>query len=119
MTRKRWGSPGALALLALTLTAAGQLPQTTPPLGRSVEGVVLNALNQPLPGAIVYLRNVQTKLIRSVVTDAKGAYAFHHLQPNVSYQVYAEWQGYRTPLRTDSLYSSQEVMRLDLTISVS
>ncbi|MGH9487959.1 MAG: carboxypeptidase-like regulatory domain-containing protein [Terriglobales bacterium] len=109
---KAWTA--AAALLVLTVAATAQAPQ----LGRSIHGVVLDALDQPLASAIVYVENMQTKVIHTVVTDDHGDYAFHRLQPNVNYEVYAAWKSHKSPVRTDSQYSSRQVIRLDLQIPV-
>lgn len=105
----------ALLLLAAVSTGA----QTAPPLGRSIYGTVLNALNQPLASAIVVLKNMKSNGIHNVITDEHGAFAFHNLDAGVSYEVYAQWQGHRSQTRTDSQYNPNPTVRLDLTIPVS
>jgi hypothetical protein len=83
-----------------------------------VHGLVLDALNRPLPSAIVTLTNLQTKAQEAAITDAHGAFAFHDLQPRVGYSLVAQWQGHRSPARTDSQYSMAEDVRLDLKVPV-
>ncbi|HET9784409.1 MAG TPA: carboxypeptidase-like regulatory domain-containing protein [Terriglobales bacterium] len=99
-------------LLALSLGAQ------QPRLGRSVHGLVLDALNRPVPSAIVTLTNLQTKAQEAAITDVHGAFAFHDLQPRVSYQLVAAWQGHHSPPRTATQYSSAQDVRLDLKIPV-
>ncbi|MGH9467232.1 MAG: carboxypeptidase-like regulatory domain-containing protein [Terriglobales bacterium] len=106
---------GLPLLLLLGLAAAAQ---QAPKLGRSVHGVVLDALGQPLSSAIVYLKNTQTKVIHTVITDANGAYSFHQLQANVTYQLYAQWKGHKSNLRVDSQYLMREDLNLNLKIPV-
>ncbi len=114
------GCRRAQALAALLLTLAVSMgAQQAPPLGRSIYGTVLSALNQPIASAIVVLKNMKSNVIHNVITDERGAYAFHDLQPGASYQVYAEWQGHRSKTRTDSQYNPNPTVRLDLTIPVS
>jgi hypothetical protein len=105
-----------LAMLGLALAAGAQ---QAPRLGRSVHGVVQDALDRPLGGAVVYLKNLHTKNIRSMITDGTGAYSFHQLQANTSYQVYAEWHGHKSKLRSDSQYEFSQDLRLDLQIPVA
>jgi hypothetical protein len=83
-----------------------------------VHGLVLDALNRPLPSAIVTLTNLRTKAQEAAITDEHGAFAFHDLQPRVSYALAAQWQGHRSPARTDSQYSTADDVRLDLKIPV-
>ncbi|MGH9413548.1 MAG: carboxypeptidase-like regulatory domain-containing protein [Terriglobales bacterium] len=108
--------PAAAVLLLLTLAA---IAQQAPQLGRSVSGTVYNALDQPLASAIVYLENARTKQVHTVITGTHGTYAFHQLKPGVTYQVHAEWQHHRSPVRTDSQYVSRSDVRLDLKIPIS
>ncbi|HEY8055660.1 MAG TPA: carboxypeptidase-like regulatory domain-containing protein [Terriglobales bacterium] len=120
MTRARTQSSrrAAWLLLAglLALTAAlGQQPQ----LGRSVHGLVLDALNRPVPSAIVTCTNLSSKAQEAAISDAQGAFAFHDLQPRVSYQLVAQWQGHKSPARTASQYSNAPDVRLDLKIPVT
>ncbi|HUX65912.1 MAG TPA: carboxypeptidase-like regulatory domain-containing protein [Terriglobales bacterium] len=133
---RRAGEWTAMALLGLGLAGASGAPprgavagrrdgggsgagQTSQPvLGRSVSGVVRNQLNQPLRSAIVYLKNERTKVIRTAITDSEGTYGFHQLEANVSYEVYAVWQGHRSPSRVDSEYETEKNLRLNLTVPV-
>ena len=101
-------------LLALT-AALGQQPR----LGRSVHGLVLDALNRPGPSAIVTCTNLSSKAQEAAISDAQGAFAFHDLQPRVSYQLVAQWQGHKSPARTASQYSNAPDVRLDLKIPVT
>ncbi len=105
-----------LALLGAALAAGAQ---QTPKLGRSVYGVVQDALGRPLPRAVVYLKNLRTKNIRSMITGSSGGYSFHQLQANTSYQVYAAWKGRRSKVRTDSEYEFTRDLRLNLQIPVA
>lgn len=112
----RRASSVVLGLGLLLAAASGQA--RGPALGRSVHGVVLNAENQPLPTAIVYLKNLRTKVIHTAITDDRGSYSFHQLEANVSYEVYAVWKQHRSPSRTDSEYETQPDIRLDLKVPV-
>lgn len=97
--------------------------QIAPPqLGRSVHGTVLNALNQPLAQAIVYLKpesKAAANSARTAISDSQGNYAFYDLKANTSYEVYAVWKGHKSPSRTASQYSMQNELRLDLTIPIT
>jgi len=110
----------AAAGLALGLLAvAGAQDVNQPRLGRSIHGTVQDAASHPLPGAIVYMKDQRTRVIHTVIADDNGAYSFHQLTPRVSYEVYAEWKGRRSPVRTDSEYETEPDVRLDLKIPVS
>ncbi len=110
----------AAAGLALGLLGpAGARQVNQPRLGRSVHGTVQDAESHPLPGAIVYMKDQRTRVIHTVITGDNGQYSFHQLTPNVSYEVYAEWKGRRSPARTDSEYETQPDVRLDLKVPVT
>ncbi len=111
--------PALVALLALLSAAPAAGAQQAPKLGRSVFGVVEDALGRPLPGAVVYLKNLRSKNIRSMITGNSGDYGFHQLQANTSYQVYAVWKGHRSKVRTDSQYEFSQNLRLNLQIPVA
>lgn len=131
----RMAAAVAVAGLALGLSAPGWAAATAsavpgdalrqdiqlapPKLGRSVHGTVMNAVNQPIAQAIVYLKEVGTKSVHTVITNGQGDYSFYDLKPNTSYEVYAVWKGHKSQSRTDSQYNSQTKVRLDLTIPVA
>src|SRR5689334_4085367 len=60
---------------------------------RSVEGVVADTTDNPVNGAVVYIKNTKTLQIRSFITKDQGAYYFHSLSPDVDYELYAESNG--------------------------
>lgn len=109
----------AAGLLMAASTLAAQVAPAPARLGRSVHGVVLDARNEPLATAIVYLKDTRTKTIRTVITDARGTYSFHQLQPNTSYELYAVWKGQRSPVRTDSEFETSRDLQLDLKVPVA
>jgi len=52
---------------------------------RMVQGVVTEAQDSPLVGAVVQLKNSKTLQVRSFITQENGVYQFHGLDPNVDY----------------------------------
>ena len=115
----RRGRGAGMVLLALLGAAVAAGAQQAPQLGRSVHGVVGDALGRPLPRAVVYLKNLRTKNIRSMITGRSGRYSFHQLQANTSYQIYAVWHGHRSKVRTDSEYQFSRNLRLDLQVPLA
>lgn len=107
-----------MRLLGLALACATLTLAQVPNLGRSVHGAVLDARNRPISGAVVVLTNTRTQDSQTVITDARGTFSFHQLQANVAYQLYAEWQHQRSPVRTDSAYEVAPDLRLDLKIPI-
>src|SRR5262245_34766446 len=72
-----------------------------------IEGAVTDESSAVLPGATVTLKNTETGVERSVVTDAEGRYRFPALQPG-DYTVRVDLSG----------FASQELRRVVITIGL-
>jgi protocatechuate 3,4-dioxygenase beta subunit len=83
---------------------------------RTLTGHVLNAQNQPLVKAIVYLKNTKTLMIKTYITDADGSYRFPALSPNVDYEVFAEHEGARSDTKTLSAFDDRKQVNITLRI---
>jgi hypothetical protein len=86
---------------------------------RTLNGNVRNKSEQPLSGAVVYLKNMKTLTIKSYIADDKGEFHFHALSPNVDYEVYAEYNGVRSQTKTMSSFDSRPVMSMDLRVDTA
>jgi hypothetical protein len=86
---------------------------------RNLTGQVLTLSDQPLPSAVVYLKNTKTLAVKSFITENDGGYRFHALAPNVDYEVYAEYQGKKSSTKTVSAFDSRANVTLNLHIDVS
>lgn len=105
----------SVALLVLLLTAVGVVAaQQT----RTVRGTVLDAKDNALPQAIVYLKNTKTRSVTTYIAGDDGKFSFHSLAPNTDYDLYAEYQGKRSPNRTVSSFDSRSDMTMDLKIPI-
>ena len=60
-----------------------------------VAGTIVDAQGGSLPGVLLSLRNVDTGVLRTAVTEADGSYRFAGLPPG-SYDISAELQGFAT-----------------------
>lgn len=85
--------------------------------GRNVTGQVLGKADAPLPEAIVYLKNTKTLAVKSFVAEKDGGYRFHGLSPNVDYEIYAEYQGQKSGLKTLSSFDNRANVTLNLHIN--
>jgi len=86
---------------------------------RNLTGQVLTPADQPLPSAVVYLKNTKTLAVKSFITENDGGYRFHALAPNVDYEVYAEYQGKKSSTKTVSAFDSRANVTLNLHIDVN
>jgi hypothetical protein len=81
---------------------------------RTVRGAVLDKAENPIPSAIVYLKNLRTLAIKTYISDKSGEYRFSGLDPNVDYEVHAETDNMTSNTRTVSSFDT----RKDIVISL-
>lgn len=103
-----------LAVWALAPPAMAQKNKREDTTVRSVQGVVTDAAENPVAGAVVYLKNTKTLQIRSFNTKADGTYAFHGLSTNVDFELKAEYQGAASDVRTLSVFDSRSKAVINL-----
>jgi len=82
----------AAALIVLLAIAAPASAQVTT---AAIEGVVTDSSGAVLPGVTVELRNVDTNLTRSLVTDSNGRFAALQMPPG-RYSVSLKLSGFAT-----------------------
>ena len=102
-----------LLLAAAIVSAQGGKKETQL---RTVTGLVTDKSENPLPGSVVFLRNVRTNAVSSRFADKDGNYRFSGLDPNVDYEVHAELEGSKSPSKTMSSLDSRKEMILNLKI---
>jgi hypothetical protein len=83
---------------------------------RTVRGVVSDKSDNPLPNSVVFLKNLRTNAVRSNFADADGNYRFSGLDPNADYEVHAELEGAKSPVRNVSSLDSRREMIINLKI---
>jgi hypothetical protein len=83
---------------------------------RTLSGHVFAAEDQPLPKAIVYLKNTKSLAIKTYITEQDGSYRFPALAPNVDYEVYAEHNGARSDTKTLSAFDNRKQVNITLRI---
>jgi len=96
--------------------AAAQKKEKEETVTRSVQGVVTDAADAPVEGAVVQLKDTKSLQIRSFITKQNGTYYFHNLSPDIDYELKAEYQGASSDLRRLSSFDSRKkaVMNLKL-----
>lgn len=115
-----------LAAAALAALAAGVVPCApggtffTPAaqaqnLGeRSVSGAVLNADSEPVIGATVFLKNQKTRTIRSFSSVAMGHFHFAQVNMAEDFDLWAEKDGHKSPVKTVSSWDARKEFISDL-----
>jgi len=113
-----------LSLLFLLAVALSPCVQATPAQDakheaqlRTVRGVVADkASEDPVPSAVVFLKNTRSNAVRSYISDEEGNYRFSGLDPNVDYEVHAEKDGAKSSVRTISSFDSKKEIVINLKI---
>jgi len=104
-----------MALLALAGQALAQGSKKETHL-RTVQGVVTDKSENPIENSVVFLKNLRTNMVLSHFTDDQGSYKFAGLDPNVDYEIHAEFEGQKSAARTVSPLDSRKEITLNLKI---
>ena len=109
----------ALALAGLLLlvagSASGQWTRKEKKITeRTVTGVVNDAEGNPVPGAVVQLKNMKTLAVRSFITREKGDFVFNGLSMDVDWEFKAESNGHFSAPRVVSTFDSHPQLSLIL-----
>jgi Carboxypeptidase regulatory-like domain len=86
------------------------------PLQRIVQGKIATKENVAIPNAVVYLKDTHTLAVKSVFSDATGAYRFGQLSSNSDYELWAEVTGKKSSTRSISSLDSRKQFDIDLKI---
>jgi hypothetical protein len=108
--------PWLLVLAGSWTVASPAVAQRNERAPRSVSGRVVNAENQPLAKAVVYLKDTKSLAIRSYITQQDGAFKFSALAPNVDYEVYADFQGTHSNVKTLGAFDERKQAQFTLKI---
>ncbi len=92
-------------MLGLPSVAAAQT------VAKSIEGKVIGGSNTPLAGAIIYLQDQKTNIIKTFIATSDGSYRFGQLPADTDYSIWAEYKGEKSKKRTISSFDT----KLDVT----
>jgi hypothetical protein len=114
-----------LTMLALAVAVSSLQPQALAQRGkqkedtnvRSVQGTVTDPAGNPVPGAVVHLKNTKTLQIRSFIAKEDGAYSFHGLSTNVDFELKAEHDGASSDVKTLSVFDSRNKAVINLKLN--
>ncbi|HVJ08875.1 MAG TPA: carboxypeptidase-like regulatory domain-containing protein [Acidisarcina sp.] len=120
---KRSGSRSAyrtLAYIAVVLVGLGiaLLPSfSSAEQQRVIQGKVFGASEEPVSGAVVYLKDVKTLGVKSFISTSDGSYRFGQLSLAVDYEIWAEQGGKKSPTRTVSSFDQKTLYTINLKLS--
>lgn len=86
---------------------------------RTVQGTVLDKNQNPIVNGIVYLRNKKTDNIRTHISDSQGHYQFTGLDPNVDFEIHAEYKRRKSSSHTISSYDDRRTFDVNLVIPLN
>jgi hypothetical protein len=116
-----------LAGAALAVLAAGMVPAglpgglLSPPLARAqnlgqrvVIGTVVDVSSTPVPGAIVFLKDLKSKSIRSFTSDPTGKFRFTQVNMAEDHELWAEKAGHKSAVKTVSEWDARKEFETEL-----
>ena len=86
---------------------------------KNIHGVVQDLRGTPLPGARVFLRDMKTKVVRTIETDQNGEYKVFALPPSVDYELYADFKGKSSEKKFVSSFLNREDNVLNFQLDVA
>jgi carboxypeptidase family protein len=123
-----------LAVLALvTMLAACAMAQVNLPLGgtggpstkkpkptsKMLTGTVTDKADQPITGAVVYLKNSKTLVVKSFFTQQDGSYRFPQLALNTDFEIWAEKDGKKSDSKNISQFDDRFTPTVNLRIDLN
>ncbi len=114
-----------LFLLLSAVLSTGVLASPAPQLfGRDTKkdktrlltGKVLDAGDNPLPNAVVYLTNTHTRAVKTYIVGPDGAFRFPALQPTIDYEVYAQYNNRKSGTKSVSQFDDRPEVYISLKV---
>ncbi|HKB98267.1 MAG TPA: carboxypeptidase-like regulatory domain-containing protein [Terriglobales bacterium] len=113
-----------LVVLSAALSSTFVLAAPAPQFGRSskqdktrlLTGKVLDAGDNPLPNAVVYLTNTHTRSVKTYIVGPDGTYRFPALQPSIDYEVYAQYDNRKSGTKTVSQFDDRPQLYISLKV---
>jgi hypothetical protein len=109
----------SLATLSVVIWAVPAFAQQRGPAQRVVQGKVVDKADAAVNGAVVYLKDDHSLAVKSFITDNQGAYRFGQLAQNTDYELWAESNGKKSPVKNISSFDSKNQFYINLKVDTS
>jgi|SRR5450631_4343120 hypothetical protein len=110
----------AMAQVNLNLGGGGGPgPKKPKPTSKMLTGTVTDKGDQPIEGAVVYLKNSKTLTVKSYFTQQDGSYRFPQLALSTDYEIWAEKDGKKSDAKGVSQFDDRYTPTVNLRIDVS
>jgi len=97
-----------------SVVVGNDLPKSSKPsTTRTIQGVVKDAADNPVAGAIVQLKNTKSSKVVDFITKDDGKYAFHDLSLDIEYDLLAKRGDITSPVKKASPYDSRHQVTLN------
>ena len=111
----------AMAQVNIPITGAPSepAPKRTRPTSKTVTGTVTDKSDKPISGAVVYLKNSKTLVVKSFFTQENGSYRFPQVNLNTDYEIWAEKDGKKSDSKGISQFDDRYNPTINLRIDVN
>jgi len=83
---------------------------------RTVQGKVVNSSGAGLKNATIFLKDTHTLSIKSYITSDDGSFRFGQLLPSTDYELWAEFDSKKSPVKNISSFDTRAEFNLTLKI---
>jgi hypothetical protein len=92
--------------------------QSAAPVSRTIEGMVLDRLGRPVPGAVVLIEDLKSLQVRSFLVQQDGKYRFHGLSSDASYELRAQFNGAASGPKNVTVFDNGRTIVVNLKLAV-
>jgi len=85
-----------------------------PSAPRNLTGTIFDKADHIVPNAIVSLKNTRSLSVTTFISEKDGSYRFNNLSPNIDYEIRAESEGRKSPVKTLSSFDTRKQPHINL-----
>ena len=106
----------AACCVLLVLLAPASAADKKKPSGRLLYGKVLDQQDNPVVDAVVYVTDRRTRDVKTYIVGPDGTYRFPALASSVDYEVFAQFKGHKSDVKSLSQFDDRTQVYLNLRI---